>query len=314
MKRYLALVPIDFSEASKCALAHAINLAKGFDGEVHLLNVSEEIPTSALSSLPVDFVDEVDVHGMDELDSFLSSFDIELPPLTKIVRSGFPSKSPADVILEYAQDLAVDAIVMGTHGRRGTRRLLLGSVTEEVVRRAVCPVLAVRQHKKACLVPSIERILVPIDFSDATQYVLEVAEEIALRTHASLILTHVVDIEFYPYYGLLEDPVWLIERDMIDVWMTKLSEMVAELRAKGLNANWETDTGYAARVVTEYADRNKMDLIVIGTHGRSGFDRIMVGSVAEKVLRSAPCPTIVVNTSTVPVAKKAEWLSKQHVA
>ena len=125
---------------------------------------------------------------------------------------------------------------------------------------------------------------------------------------------HVVDIEFYPFYGLTVDPAQLIERNMIDISMNKLNDMVLKLRDRGLKANWETDTGHAARIVTEYADRNKVDMIILGTHGRSGFDRMMIGSIAEKVLRSAPCPTMVVNTSNVEVTKPAEWLVKPVVA
>ena len=128
MKRFTALVPIDFSEASKCALAHAINLATGFGCEIHMLNVAE-VPTRALSSLPLDFVDVVEEERMEALNEMLDSFESDLPPVTKIVRSGIPSKSPAEIILEYAKDLAVDVIVMGTHGRRGARRMLIGSVT-----------------------------------------------------------------------------------------------------------------------------------------------------------------------------------------
>lgn len=309
MKRFIALVPTDFSEASKCALAHAIKMAAGFGGEVHLLNVVE-IPTGALSSLPVDFVSDVEEQGMENLNAMLASFDIDLPPITKIVRSGVPSKSPAQIILEYAQDLDVDLIVMGTHGRRGPRRLLLGSVTEEVARRAICPVLTVREHKHAFSIPVVRNILVPIDFSDASERIVEVAEQIARSTEASLTLMHVVDIEFYPYYGLTVDPVQLIERNMINISMNKLNDMVQTLRSRGLKANWETDTGHAARVVTDYADRNKVDMIIIGTHGRSGFNRLVLGSIAEKVLRTAPCPTVVVNTSDVPESKNDEWLAK----
>ena len=313
MKRFTALVPIDFSEASKCALAHAINLATGFGGEIHMLNVAE-VPTRALSSLPLDFVDVVEEERMEALNEMLDSFESDLPPVTKIVRSGIPSKSPAEIILEYSKDAKVDVIVMGTHGRKGPRRMLMGSVTEEVLRRALCPVLSVRAQKKACLLPAIEKILVPVDFSDATEKIIAVAEDIALRTKAVITLMHVVDIEFYPFYGLTVDPAQLIERNMIDISMNKLNDMVLKLRDRGLKANWETDTGHAARIVTEYADRNKVDMIILGTHGRSGFDRMMLGSIAEKVLRSAHCPTMVVNTSTVEVTKQTEWLVKPAVA
>lgn len=308
MKRFIALVPTDFSEASKSALVHAINLVKGFDGELHLLNVVEN-PTSTLSLLPFDYINEMEEHGMDEMNAMLKSLDVDLPPTTKIVRSGIPSKTAAETILEYAMDLEVDVIVLGTHGRRGARRLLMGSVTEEVVRRAMCPVLTVRQHKNAYSLQAIKNILVPIDFSEASEKILAVAEKIAHGTGASLTVMHVVDVEFFPSYGLAWDTAPFIERNLIDSSISKLNELVLALRSRGLKASWETDTGHAARVISEYAERNKIDLIVLGTHGRSGFDRLMVGSVAEKVLRSAPCPTMVVNTAAVQKEKQKDWLA-----
>lgn len=313
MKRFTALVPTDFSEASTSALAHAINLVKGFDGELHLLNVVE-IPTSTLSLLPPDYISEMEERGMDELNILLKSFGVDLPPTTKIVRSGFPSKTAAETILEYASDFEVDVIVLGTHGRRGPRRLLMGSVTEEVVRRAMCPVLTVRQRNQAYSVGAIKSIFVPIDFSDASERILAVAEKMAHRTGASLTVMHVVDVEFFPTYGLAWDTVPQIVQNLIDSSISKLNELVLALRNRGLKANWETDTGHAALVISEYAERNKIDLIILGTHGRSGFDRLMVGSVAEKVLRSAPCPTMVVNTAAVQQEKHKDWLAIPAIA
>jgi nucleotide-binding universal stress UspA family protein len=309
MKSYKILVPTDFSDTARCALAHAINLARKFDGEIHLLHVAE-IPTPAIPDLPLDIIDIVEEKGIADLDELVNSFDMDLPEITRVVRAGIPSKPPADVILEYAKDLDADVLVIGTHGRRGARRFLLGSVTEEVVRRAMCPVLTIRKQKKAYLMPSVQRILVPVDFSDASKKLVDLAAELAQKLHARITLMHVVDIEFYPYYGLTEDPVRLIERNMIDVSMNKLNEMVESLRDRGVKANWETDTGHTVRVINEYAERNEIDLILVGTHGRSGFDRLMLGSIAEKILRSAFCPVMIMNTSKVESEKEVESVAR----
>ena len=307
MKKYTVLVPTDFSKAARCALAHAIKLAEMFDGEIHLLNIVE-IPTASVPDLPLDFLDVLQARAIEELKNEVRTFGADIPPITRVVRSGIPTKAPAEVILEYAMDLEPDLIVIGTHGRRGTRRLLLGSVTEEITRRSRFPVLTIRSHKKSELIPAFNRILVPVDFSDKSEKIVDEAAQIALKMNASIVLMHVVDIEFYPFYGFTADPVKLIERNMIDVAMTKLNDMVAVLRTKGVQANWEADTGHAARVIVEYANRNRMDVIVMGSHGRSGFDRIMLGSVAEKVLRSANCPVLIVNTAVIERETIAEPL------
>lgn len=299
MKKYTILVPTDFSKAARCALAHAIKMATVFDGEIHLLHIVE-IPTASVPDLPLDFIEVLQKRAIDDLKAEVKQFGEDIPPITSIVRSGVPTKAPAEIILEYANDLKPDLLVMGTHGRRGARRLLLGSVTEEITRRSGFPVLTIRSHKKAELIPGIHQILVPVDFSEKSDQIVEKAAEIALKVDASMVLMHVVDIEFYPFYGFTTDPVKLIERNMIDVAMTKLNDMVADLRSRGIRANWEADTGHAARVVVDYANRNQMDMIVMGSHGRSGFDRLMLGSVAEKVLRSANSPVLIVNTAVIP--------------
>jgi len=309
MKSYKILVPTDFSDTARCALAHAINLARKFEGEIHLLHVAE-IPTPAIPDLPLDIIDIVEEKGIADLDELVNSFEMDLPEITRVVRAGIPSKPPADVVLEYAKDLQADVLVMGTHGRRGARRFLLGSVTEEVVRRSICPVLTIRKQKKVYLMPSVHKILVPIDFSDASKKLVDLAAEFALKLDAKLTLMHVVDIEFYPYYGLTEDPVRLIERNMIDIAMDKLNDTVEMLRDQGVRANWETDTGRTVRVVNEYAERKEIDLILVGSHGRSGFDRLMLGSISEKVLRSAPCPVMIMNTSVVETEPVVESVSR----
>ncbi len=295
MKTFHILVPTDFSDSALLALEHGIYLANKFDGELHLLHVAE-LPTITLPDFPSDLFEAARNMGMERLGDLLEQQEVELPPVKRVVMAGTPAEPAADVIIDYANTHDVDFIVMGTHGRRGARRLLLGSVTEEVIRRSPCPVLTMRTHKEAWSLPRADRILVPVDFGKSTRQVMGVAARVAEHYDASITLAHVVDLEYYPYYGFGTDPFRSIQSDMIQASEDHLSELAAELQAAGIIASWITVSGHPASTLRELAAESDVDLIVIGSHGRSGFDRAMVGSVSEKVLRSAHCPVMVVNT------------------
>lgn len=295
MKTFHILVPTDFSDSATLALEHGIFLTKKFDGELHLLHVAE-LPTITLPDFPSDLFEVARKMGMDRLGELLEQQEVDLPPVKRVVMAGTPSDPAAEVIIDYAKANEVDFIVMGTHGRRGARRLLLGSVTEEVIRRSPCPVLTMRTHKKAWTLPRVDRIMVPIDLGASTRQVIGVASRIAEHYNAAITLAHVVDLEYYPYYGFGSDPFPEIKQEMIEASDAKLAELAAELQAAGIIATWDTAKGHPASALKELAEERDVDLIVIGSHGRSGFDRAMVGSISEKVLRSAHCPVMVVNT------------------
>lgn len=295
MKTFHILVPTDFSDSAMLALEHGIYLANKFEGELHLLHVAE-LPTITLPDFPSDLFETARKMGMDQLGELLEQQEVDLPPVKRVVMAGTPSEPAADVIIDYARANDVDFIVMGTHGRRGVRRMLLGSVTEEVIRRSPCPVLTMRTHKEAWTLPRADRVLVPVDFNASTRQVIGVASRIAEHYHAAITLAHVVDLEYYPYYGFGSDPFPEIKNEMVEASEDKLTELASELQAAGIVATWATVHGHPAAALKELAEERDVDLIVIGSHGRSGFDRAMVGSVSEKVLRSAHCPVMVVNT------------------
>jgi len=295
MNSFRILVPTDFSDSALLALEHGIFLTKKFDGELVLLHVAE-LPTITIHDFPSDLFELAREGGMDRMGELLEKQEVALPPVKRVVLAGTPSEPAADVIVEYAKTNEVDFIVMGTHGRRGMRRLLLGSVTEEVVRRSPCPVLTTRTHKDAWSLPRADRILVPVDFGSSTRQIIGVASRMAEHYGAAITLAHVVNLEYYPYYGFGSDAYPEIKKSMIEASQEKLIELATELQGAGLDVSWKTIKGHPAAALRQLAEEADIDLIVIGSHGRSGFDRAMVGSVSEKVLRSAHCPVMIVNT------------------
>jgi nucleotide-binding universal stress UspA family protein len=305
MKTFHILVPTDFSECADLALEHGIFLANQFEGELHLLHVAE-LPTITLPDFPADLFEVARTQGLSRMRDLIEQQEVTLPPTKRVVMAGTPSEPAADVIVEYAKANGMDFIVMGTHGRRGARRLFLGSVTEEVARRAPCPVLTMRAGRKAWPLPRVERILVPVDFSGSTRDLVFTATRMAEHYDAAVTLLHVVDLEFYPYYGFGSDPYPMVEKDLLEASEAKLTELATELQAAGIVTTWLTKKGHPAATIRDLADRRDVDLIVIGSHGRSGLDRALMGSVSEKVLRTAHCPVLIMHASDPKIPTRSE--------
>ena len=142
------LVASDFSEASQKALAYGHNLTRAFGGRLHVLHVADVIATTASQFYP-------EHPGDPEMraESLALKQLRALVPDTEAALGVRISASPAHAIVEYARSIHADVIVVGTHGRAGVPRLLMGSVAEHVVRHASCPVLVVRQNEHEFILP-----------------------------------------------------------------------------------------------------------------------------------------------------------------
>ena len=198
----------------------------------------------------------------------------------------------APAIVEYAEAEEIDLIVLGTHGRRGLRRFLLGSVAEEVVRTAGCPVVTV-PHEDARHTDSIERIVVPFDFSADSVWALETAKELAATYGSRLDVVHAI-MPPMAAGGVADSPlpsgVW------VDIEKKIREDLVQRVESTaGPEVPIETHVleGRAAGRITKFAEEMGADLIVIGSHGLSGLRRFLLGSVSERVVRSAHCPVLV---------------------
>ena len=291
------LLPTDFSRCAEQALAHTVFLAEKYNAEIHLLHVitlfedqpilvNDEIAeTEEMIRKLEDLVQKqlnkvADSHG---------SVDLAIHTVRK------RGISAAPVILEYASDQNIDLIIMGTHGRRGLGHLLLGSATEEVVRMAKCPVFSVRESEKPKSLDAINKILVPVDFSDYSKSALAYAAEIAESYGAQLQLLHVIEETAHPAYSLSGkstkiDLVPGIEEDC----RKKIRQMIQETGISNQDNEIIIISGQAALDIIKFATENLSDLIVIATHGLTGIERFLLGSVTEKVVRRAPCPVFTI--------------------
>ena len=307
------LFPTDFSDGSKRAFPQAAFLADWHDAELHILNVTGRYRhdyKETKDHFPID---------LDTLTDWLRRPSASIkgskwPDLQNlsITQEQIESSSPAKQIVDYADANDVDLVVMGTHGRRGVDRMLFGSVTEEVVRQAPCPAFTVRTDAEVVPAQAVRRILVPVDFSDASDTAVQHAKEIAFTYGAEIDLLHVVEEPFYPpAYG--PDVETFPTEDVVERVEKQLARM-AEDDIGFEHVMVSATTGSPSNEILNYIEENEVDLVVVATHGRTGLDHILLGSVAERVLRRSPIPVFVVKPdrkSLVP-DREAEAAASQR--
>ena len=281
------LFPTDGSECAEHARDHAFFLADQFHASLHVIHVDQR---------KVELSDVIDIEESDVLTDLHAPLErgpeIEEP---RIYEREVVHPSVAEGILSYATEHDTHLIVLGTHGRSGVKRLVLGSVAEEVVRRAPHPVMTVGRGAKAPESMEGGHLLVPVDFSDHQERLVAHARELALAYDMTLTLLHVVEAEtrpaMYEEYFAPPDPGVLVERTR-----SVLEERAETLREDGVDVTIDVRSGHPAKETLEAAEELDVDLLAIATHGRSGIERMLMGSVAEKVIRQAPCPVFTVKS------------------
>jgi nucleotide-binding universal stress UspA family protein len=201
---------------------------------------------------------------------------------------------PVQQINETAKELKSDLVVMGTRGRTGLAHILLGSTAEGVVRGAPCPVLTVRSVGADEQPVRVTRIVVPVDFSDCSLEAMEYAVQAARQFAAAVTILHVIEPASYGldftinHAGDAEKAAAALGR--------RLDEFVTLCKGQGIEAERRLRSGAPGAVIPSVAQESGADLIVMGTHGRRGFSHLVSGSVAEAVLRHAPCPVLTVKS------------------
>ena len=290
------LVPTDFSPPSDAALSYARLLAKTMDASLLLLHVTGT--HSTLTRATVDPRDRVPA-ALRELRNRLTPDD----RAPHVVVSAVEAPDPAGQIVRTARSMEACLVVMGTHGRGGIARVLIGSVAETVVRTAPCPVFTANGTLRASP-KGFRRILVPTDFSTPSDAALDCARRLAAGLGASVHLLHVLpDVssgEIASELFVTEPPEARSMR-LMDARDRLKHRITADDRAT-LRATSEVILGSPAQIIVDYAADNQFDLIVMGTHGRTGMAHLLVGSVAERVVRTAGCPVFTTQHPWEPAA------------
>lgn len=297
------LCPVDRSECSRRALDHAIAIARWYEAPVTVLEVYESAPVAAVApgipgfpAVDLKMVDpEQLLAGLRRFVAAEASPDVTVEVLT---RDGDTVRE----ILDQADQMPADLLVLGTHGRSGFQRLVLGSVTEKILRRARCPVLSippVAAEDPVVAPVSYKRILCPVDFSNSSIQALRFATSLAKEADARLTVLHVME------YDLRE------AGELYDEFMANQHLSVADFRARQQVLSRErleiavssdvrmycsVDTAIADgkpyREILRVAAERASDLIVMGVRGRGAIDLLLFGSTTHHVVRMAGCPVL----------------------
>ena len=289
------LCPVDFSGSALPSLAHAAALAKWYEAQLTVLHV---VPTFEPLQIRGHLGEPVYVNQMSReqvREEMRRSLDLDTvaPDARVIAEAGDTPKTIVDQALSHETDL----IVMGTHGRRGFKRLLLGSVTETVLREAPCAVLTVPPQAEPGASPDVtfKRIVCPVDFSPSALQAFGFALNLARQADGRVTLLHVIEwlAEEEPrtsaHFNVPE-----YRRYMVADAQERLCELVADESRTWVDIDNIVVFGRAHREILRAAAAKPADLIVMGAQGRGGVGLTLFGSTTQEVVRGSSCPVLTV--------------------
>ena len=290
------LFATDFSQWARRAEDYACALACSWRASLTVLSVAE-FPSGLNPDYPVNqqYLADLLKHASSQLVDLKGRAERRGIAVTTRMATGIPSEE----VVTAARAEDSDLIVVGTRGKTGLAHVLLGSTAERVIRGAPCPVLTVLMEQAdtedegvLSRPVTLERILVPVDFSACSLDALEYAAVVAQQAKASLMLLHVLEPVSYG----LDFPLGhsRTREQVRETWTKRLEELAASLRVRQVPVESQLRGGHPADSILDSARSLPCDLIVMGTHGRRGISHAFSGSVAEAVLRKASCPVLTV--------------------
>jgi nucleotide-binding universal stress UspA family protein len=294
------LVPVDGSESSNRALAAALQLAQAGGGRIRVLHVVDELAYLSPYADPAATIEDVRAKAGQVLDAAVALGKASTVPVDRRLVEA-PGRRLGDVVADEANAWEADLIVIGTHGRRGLQRLLLGSGAEQILRLAPVPVLVVRDAAPSLHAGATgasrspyQRILVPVDGSEPSNRALVEALQLARTAGGRVRVVH--DVNDLAYLVPYEGAESVIEQARTDARQV-IDAALAVCQSAGVPADSEVVEEAGRRLgdaVAEAARGWNADLVVIGTHGRRGMQRLLLGSGAEEIIRLASVPVLVV--------------------
>lgn len=289
------LVPVDFSKPCLHGVAAALEFARRFGAKLTLLHVVKHLPRGSHVVLEaIDIQQDWTKPARERLAEFVAAHVPADVAVEQVVAEG----KPFHEVVKLAAGVACDLIIISTHGYTGLAHVLIGSNAERIVQHAPCPVLVVRGRPDASARPvaqplAFRWVMVPTDFSENSLKALPLAGAVAREYGATLKLVHA------------RTPLWVpdeiiyvnIEKDLA-VLRAKADIRLHEIRSKRLPSDLTTETavldGDVHQMICEAAKSEEPGLIVMATHGLTGWKHALIGSTAERVVRHAPCPVLVV--------------------
>lgn len=267
------LVPTDYSTVARRAYDHARYIAERYAADLHLLHVGEQAEPGVSERMVPS--------------ASLTETGAGKPAGHRIRRAHRKGASVPAAILAYAEEIDADLIVLGTQGRSGARRIVLGSTAEEVVTNAPCPVLTVRAGGTSVPGMEVRHLLVAVDFSSVSHVLVRHAQELAAAYDADLDLLHVIEEPAPSAFYRVDE-----FQSRVPAAATRARQALIELAGGGatvVSTRYHVLVGRPARDILDFAEAQDTDLILLGV-GHVRGDRFgLLGGVAEQVVRRAPC-------------------------
>ena len=285
--------PVDFSEYSNRAYDYAYSLAKHYGAKLLLEHVVQPLTVaypnySFPDSMAYDVFSSLSADAEKRLAELVRTRSWNgVQPECSVERGMVP-----DAILSFAEERSADLIVMGTHGRRGLDRLTMGSATERVLRRARCPVLAVRKPAHDFITPGerrdpvhLRKILFCTDFSDNSGRASDYAFSLAMVYIAVITLMHVVEDLGY------SSDLQAATREALQ----KLEQGVPPDARNWCRVKCTVRIGKPYQEIVQLALEAQTDLVIVGVRGRSALDLALFGSTTHRVIQLGTCPVLAVH-------------------
>jgi nucleotide-binding universal stress UspA family protein len=299
------LVPLDGSDVAECVLPYVAAIAGGpKPAEVTFIYIIQplDIPL-ANKKFKTEIESEAKSGARSYLDSLMGKIKLK-ENVKHVVRAG----KPAETIIDYAEENKIKLIVMATHGRSGISRWTRGSVADKVLHNANVPVWLIKADtaKKTFVRKGSKiKILAPLDGSKLAEQALDsligLSEQFG-ADNLEITIFRVSELFSPPYIYPPEMPISIEEyleyekKRTTEICFAYMKKIEKKLEKEGLDVKTAVEEGVPAEVIVDFANKHSIDLIVMSTHGRTGFSAWAFGSIAEKVLKAAPCPVFLVRS------------------
>ncbi|MGE5838921.1 MAG: universal stress protein [Deltaproteobacteria bacterium] len=291
LKRILCAT--DFSDFSNHAIPYGIALAREFKAKLYVSHVID-LSSAAIYGEAVFALEEqqsrMTAYAHREMTRLIGDEAVDWEPLITV-------GNPANEIARLATDKQVDLAIAASHGRAGLKRLILGSVTERLMRTLPCPLWVVRSPERGFLAPAsqaiqIKKILVGCDFSPDSSLAFEYGLSLAQEFLAELHLAHVVEPPIYDSLVKPSESRESFRQQLRNTVQERLGQMVPEEARVWCKPVTALLAGQPHEELIKYALVNDIDLIVLGIRGRSLVETLLIGSTTGRVMRGAPCPVV----------------------
>ena len=270
------LCPVDFFPASDAAAQYAAALGENYDATIHLLHVVTPFP-----SIPhvTTSLEECAADALNKLAARIYATGVDTATESRV-------GDVYDEINRAIEEVKPDLIVMGKHGRRGVERWVVGSTAEKLFRRFPVPLVTITAPGAKFVAPP-RRIMVATDFSEGTSDALAHAFSVARENESTVLLLHVVSDVVARLSGKYLD-------SLINGMRQQLEDMVPPEVRKWFEIVTRVETGTPCRVIKRVQEDDRSDLLIMNIHRKGTLERAALGSTAERLVRTADCPVLLI--------------------